>query len=73
MKKVPKNRTDDLRPEYGFKSMKGGVRAKYAERLRKGSNIVLLEPEIAKAFPSEDAVNNALRQLLKKRSLDSSR
>ena len=44
--------------------MKGGVRGKYAARLRKGSNLVLLEPEIAAAFPSADAVNEALRGIL---------
>jgi hypothetical protein len=44
--------------------MKGGVRGKYVARLRKGSNLVLLEPEIAAAFPSDDAVNEALRGIL---------
>lgn len=55
---------DDLLPEYDFASMKGGVRGKYAARLRKGSNIVVLEPEIAAAFPSDAAVNEALRGVL---------
>jgi hypothetical protein len=55
---------DDLRPEYDFASMKGGVRGKYIARLRKGSNLVLLEPEVAAAFPSADAVNEALRGIL---------
>jgi len=55
---------DDLKPEYDFASMKGGVRGKYVSRLRKGSNIVVLEPEIAAAFPSEAAVNEALRGVL---------
>jgi len=55
---------DDLRPEYDFASMKGGVRGKYVARLRKGSNLVLLEPEVAAAFPSDDAVNEALRGVL---------
>ena len=60
------NRVDDdeLRPEYDFASMKGGVRGKYVTRLRKGSNLVLLEPEVAAAFPSDDAVNEALRGVL---------
>ena len=39
--------SDELLPEYDFASMKGGVRGKYVARLRKGSNIVVLEPEIA--------------------------
>ena len=55
---------DDLRAEYDFASMKGGVRGKYVRRLRKGSNVVLIEPEIAKAFPTEAAVNEALRGVL---------
>jgi hypothetical protein len=55
---------DDLRPEYDFASMKGGVRGKYVERLRKGCNLVLLEPDVAAAFPSDDAVNEALRGML---------
>ena len=55
---------DDLLPEYDFASMKGGVRGKYVARLRKGSNIVVLEPEIAAAFPSDAAVNEALRGVL---------
>ena len=57
-------RDDEMRPEYDFASMKGGVRGKYIARLRKGSNLVLLEPEVAAAFPSADAVNEALRGVL---------
>lgn len=55
---------DDLRPEYDFGSMKGGVRGKYYERYRQGVNIVLLEPEVSQAFPSEASVNEALRGVL---------
>lgn len=55
---------DDLRPEYDFTSMKGGVRGKYAAKLQAASNLVLLEPEIAAAFPSDEAVNEALRGVL---------
>lgn len=63
MKKT--NRSDnDLRPEYDFVSMKGGVRGKYYERYRQGVNIVLLEPEVSQAFPSEASVNEALRGVL---------
>jgi len=58
------SRKGDLRREYDFASMRGGVRGKYAERLRKGTNLVLLEPEIAEAFPSDAAVNEALRGVL---------
>jgi hypothetical protein len=41
--------TDDVRPEYGFASMNGGVRGKYVRRLQEGTNIVLIEPKIAAA------------------------
>ena len=64
MKNVNRPDDDDMRPEYDFASMKGGVRGKYVARLRKGSNLVLLEPEVAAAFPSADAVNEALRGVL---------
>ena len=56
---------DDLRPEYDFAAMKGGVRGKYYRRIREeGTNVVLLEPEVADAFPSEASVNEALRGVL---------
>jgi hypothetical protein len=45
--------------------MKGGMRGKYAARLKKGSNLVLLEPDVASAFPTEAAANEALRAVLK--------
>lgn len=44
--------------------LKDGVRGKYAERYRAGTNLVLLDPDVAKAFPSEKAVNEALRLVL---------
>jgi hypothetical protein len=55
---------DDLRPEYDFASMAGGVRGKYVERYRAGTNIVLLEPDVAAAFPTAESVNEALRVLM---------
>src|SRR5436190_9497618 len=64
MKKTNHIFTDDMRPEYDFASMKGGVRGKYARRARAGTNIVLIEPEVAEAFPSEKAVNEALKGVL---------
>jgi len=64
MSKANRPEDDDLRPEYDFSSMKGGVRGKYVTRLRKGSNLVLLDPEVAAAFPSAEAVNEALRGVL---------
>lgn len=65
MKKNTKQRPNgEIRPEYDFSSMKGGIRGKYYEQYRKGSNVVLLDPDIAKAFPTEGAVNEALRGIL---------
>ncbi len=54
----------DIRPDYDFASMKGGVRGKYYAQYRKGTNVVLLEPDVADAFPTENAVNEALRGIL---------
>lgn len=53
-----------MRPEYDFASMKGGVRGKYYKRFREGTNIVLLDPEVTEAFPSEASVNEALCGIL---------
>ena len=55
---------DDLRAEYDFASMKGGVRGKYVRRIREGTNSVLIEPDVADAFPTEAAVNETLRGIL---------
>jgi hypothetical protein len=52
---------DELRSEYDFS---GGVRNKYAERYRAGTNLVLLEPDVAEKFPDSESVNRALRSLL---------
>lgn len=55
---------DELRPEYDFSDIKGGVRGKYVESYRAGTNVVLLDPDVAKAFPTSDSVNEALRLLM---------
>ena len=56
---------DELRPEYDLRQLlKARVRGKYAKRYHAGTNLVLLEPEIRKAFRSETAVNEALRLVL---------
>jgi len=52
---------DDMRPEYDFS---GGVRGKHHRAYREGTNVVLLEPDVARAFPTSEAVNRALRKLL---------
>lgn len=49
---------DDLRPEYHFAELlKGSVRGKYAEPFKEGTNLVLLAPDVAEAFPNDEAVN----------------
>ena len=58
------DRNDDMRPEYDFRSMRGGVRGKYVERVRESTNIVVIEPAVAEAFPTERAVNEALKGVL---------
>jgi hypothetical protein len=58
------NPSNGMRPEYDFAAMKAGIKGKYVKRYREGTNIVLLEPDIAEAFPNDKAVNQALRDLL---------
>ena len=55
---------DEMRPEYDFTN---AVQGKYAERFAQGSNVVILSPDVAEAFPTSEAVNEALRSLLRKR------
>jgi hypothetical protein len=64
MKKTSRKSANDMLPEYDFASMEGVVRGKYAAQYRAGTNLVLLDPEVAKAFPSDAAVNQALRAVL---------
>ena len=54
---------DDLRPEYDLSQLKGGVRGKYYRQAIAGTNLVLIEPELAKVFPDSESVNRALRFL----------
>ena len=73
MKPKARDLADELRPEYNFDYSKA-VRGKYYRRLLKeGSNVVVLEPDVAKAFPNSDAVNDALRSVLKTRQSRTSR
>jgi len=55
---------DDLRPEYDLSQLKGGVRGKYYKRAIAGTNLVVIEPDLAEAFPDAESVNRALRVLL---------
>jgi hypothetical protein len=63
-KEIENEMEDELRSEYDFTQMKGGVRGKYVERYRAGTNLVLLDPDVAQAFPNDMAVNDALRMLI---------
>jgi hypothetical protein len=58
-------KVDELRPEYDLARLRrSGVQGKYADRYREGTNLVLLAPDVAKAFPTEEAVNEALRLVI---------
>jgi hypothetical protein len=63
--KVETPLSDELRPEYDETVLKDGVRGKYVQRYRAGTNVVLLAPDVAAAFPTAEAVNEALRLLMK--------
>ena len=58
MKKMPKD--PDVLEEYDFSK---GVQGKYAKRYAEGTNVVVIEPDVAKIFPDHDSVNQALRSL----------
>ncbi|MCC6639790.1 MAG: hypothetical protein IT386_01355, partial [Deltaproteobacteria bacterium] len=64
MKKASKRRTNGLRPEYDLSELSGGVRGKYFRQYSEGTNLVLIDPDIADAFPDAKAVNDALRVLV---------
>ena len=58
------NESNDLRPEYRRNELGEGVRGKYHGDYQAGHNLVLLEPDVAEAFPDEEAVNEALKSLM---------
>jgi uncharacterized DUF497 family protein len=65
MKKAAKNKSgDDLRPEYDLSQLKVAGRGKYAKRFQKGTNLVLLAPDVSEYFPDGKTVNSALRALI---------
>jgi hypothetical protein len=68
MKAKPRDekvKVEDLRPEYDLaRLLRNGVQGKYATRYREGTNLVRLAPDIARAFPTEEAVNEALRLVI---------
>ena len=63
-KKSASKDSDDLRPEYDFSALAGGVRGKYFERASAGTNIIRLDPDVARVFPTSESVNAALRLLV---------
>jgi hypothetical protein len=63
-------KTDDLRPEYDLRELlKGGIQGKYADQSEEGTNLVLLDHDVAEAFPTDEAVNEALRLVIQLRRL----
>ena len=64
-KKSNDEQNDDLRPQYDLgQLLKTGVQGKYAERFREGTNLILLAPDVAEAFPTAEAVSETLRIVL---------
>ena len=61
---MKKSKSDEIRPEYRREELGKGIRGKYLKAYKKGTNLVLLRPEVAAAFPTEEAVNNALSTLI---------
>lgn len=64
MKKAVRRKKDELRKEYDLKALGPAVKGKYFRRYAEGTNLVLLDPDIADAFPSAKDVNDALRALV---------
>ena len=64
MRKDEPENHDDLRPEYTRADFGELVRGKYVERLKQESNVIVLDPRVAQAFPNSEAVNEALLSLL---------
>jgi hypothetical protein len=62
--KAREKEEDNLRDEYDLSLLKGGVRGKYLKRYQAGTNLVLLAPDVRSAFPTDEAVNEALRSLM---------
>lgn len=64
MKKTGRRKADELRSEYDFASLRGGVRGKCVQRYRQGTNLALLDRDVAEVFPTDKAVNEALRAVM---------
>ncbi len=66
------NNEDTLRPEYPADLIKSGVRGKYANRYREGTNVVLVDPDLHRLFPDSESVNRALRKFAKEHRMSCS-
>jgi hypothetical protein len=69
MKKANRKLTDELRLEYKRSDFGALVRGKYAQKVAEATNVVVLEPQVAQAFPNDRAVNKALRRVLRNRKV----
>jgi hypothetical protein len=67
MRKGKRESTDEMRSEYRRSDFGALVRGKYAQRVKEATNVVVLDPQVAKAFPNDRAVNKALRGLIRGR------
>jgi len=67
MSKNERSEKHEIRDEYDFSD---GVRGKYAERFKQGSNVVVLDPDVAAEFPTRESVNKALRVYLARRKAE---
>ena len=72
-RKFRDEKADELRAEYDLRELlKGGVQGKYVDRLQEGTNLVLLDRDIAEEFPTDEAVNEALRLVIQIKKLPKS-
>ena len=69
-KKSRKSEERSMKSDYDFSQ---AIRGKYARRYAKGANVVLLEPDVAKVFPTSKVVNSCLRKIIRQRSLEPAR
>jgi len=66
-------KVDELRQEYDLATLlKKGIRGKYAKRYEQGTNLVLLSPDVARDFPTDEAVNDALRLVIQLKKIPGS-
>ena len=61
---MSKIESDELRPEYKIEDLGKGIRGKHLKSYKKGTNLILLSPDVAKVFSTEEEVNEALRSLI---------